>query len=110
MTRRRVLVLNHFAVSRGEAGGTRHTELFGALPGWDHLIVASRTNLSTHRAQRDRPGFRFVPVRCSSVGMSKMAGIGAPSMIAAMAPVTPGSIPTKHDGRVILEVPIGNGS
>ncbi|MCO1653879.1 glycosyltransferase family 4 protein [Pseudonocardia humida] len=62
MTRRRVLVLNHFAVPVGEPGGTRHTELFGALPGWDHLIVASRTNLSTHRTQRDRPGFRFVPV------------------------------------------------
>lgn len=62
MKRRRVLVLNHFAVPLGEPGGTRHTELFGALEGWDHLIVAARTNPSTRRAQRNRPGFRFVPV------------------------------------------------
>lgn len=62
MRRRRVLVLNHFAVPTGEPGGTRHTELFGALAGWDHLIVAARTNPSTRRRQRDRSGFRFVPV------------------------------------------------
>jgi glycosyltransferase involved in cell wall biosynthesis len=86
MTRRRVLVLNHFAVSRGEAGGTRHTELFGALPGWDHLIVASRTNLSTHRAQRDRPGFRFVPV--TPYRSNGVARIGNWISYAVMATVT----------------------
>ena len=32
MTRRRVLVLNHFAVPPDEPGGTRHTELFSQLP------------------------------------------------------------------------------
>ena len=62
MTRRRVLVFNHFAVPPDEPGGTRHTELFSRLPDWDHLIVAARTNPSTRKAQPDRPGFRFVPV------------------------------------------------
>lgn len=61
-TRRWVLVLNHFAVPLGEPGGTRHTELFSALPGWGYLIVAARTNPSTRKAQQNRPGFRFVPV------------------------------------------------
>jgi glycosyltransferase involved in cell wall biosynthesis len=62
MSRRRVLVFNHFAVPLGEPGGTRHTELFSQLHGWDHLIVAARTNPSTRKAQQDRPGFRFVAV------------------------------------------------
>lgn len=62
MTRRRVLVFNHFAVPPDEPGGTRHTELFGRLYAWDHLIVAARTNPSTRKIQHDRPGFRFVPV------------------------------------------------
>ena len=62
MTRRRVLVFNHFAVPPDEPGGTRHTELFSRLRDWDHLIVAARTNPSTRRAQPNRPGFRFVPV------------------------------------------------
>lgn len=59
---KRVLVLNHFAVPAGEPGGTRHTELFGALTDWDHVIVAARTNPSTRKRQADGPGFRFVPV------------------------------------------------
>ena len=42
--RPRVLVLNHFAVPRGQAGGTRHVELFGLLRDWDHLIIASDFN------------------------------------------------------------------
>jgi len=74
MTPRRVLVLNHFAVPLGEPGGTRHTELFSALPGWDHLIVAARTNPSTRRAQQNRPGFRFVPV--TPYGSNGIARIG----------------------------------
>lgn len=45
--RPRVLVLNHFAVPRGQAGGTRHVELFGRLSGWDYLIIASDFNQVT---------------------------------------------------------------
>lgn len=74
MSRRRVLVLNHFAVPLGEPGGTRHTELFSALPGWEHLIVAARTNPSTRKVQKDQPGFRFVPVTpYSGNGLARVA-------------------------------------
>ena len=73
MSRRRVLVFNHFAVPLGEPGGTRHTELFSQLDGWDHLIVAARTNPSTRKAQQNRPGFRFVPVTpYSSNGLARV--------------------------------------
>ncbi|MGC4875764.1 glycosyltransferase family 4 protein [Micromonospora sp. DT43] len=62
MTRRRVLVLNHFAVPPGHPGGTRHVELFGRLPGWSHVIIASRRNMITGRPQRPEPGFHPVAV------------------------------------------------
>lgn len=57
----RVLVFNHFAVPRGQPGGTRHVELFADLPGWTATIIASRLNLSTGRPQPRSAG--FVPVR-----------------------------------------------
>jgi glycosyltransferase involved in cell wall biosynthesis len=57
----RVLVFNHFAVPRGQPGGTRHVELFTGLPGWSATVIASRLNLSTGRPQDPAPG--FVPVR-----------------------------------------------
>jgi hypothetical protein len=60
MNRRRVLVLNHFAVPLGEPGGTRHTELFSQILDWDYLIVAARRNPSTRKVQQDQSGFRFV--------------------------------------------------
>lgn len=56
----RVLVLNHFAVPRGEPGGTRHVEMFGQLHHWNHLIIASRLNHTTGLPQEPQPG--FVPV------------------------------------------------
>jgi glycosyltransferase involved in cell wall biosynthesis len=59
---RRVLVLNHFAVPRDQAGGTRHVELFSRLPDWQYTIIASRLNLSTGRRQATEEGFTFVPV------------------------------------------------
>ncbi|MBY8874830.1 glycosyltransferase family 4 protein [Micromonospora sp. PLK6-60] len=62
MSRRRVLVLNHFAVPRGYPGGTRHVELFSRLPGWSYVIVAARRNLTTGRPQRPEPGFHPVAV------------------------------------------------
>ncbi|MEU5784478.1 glycosyltransferase family 4 protein [Micromonospora lupini] len=62
MTRRSVLVLNHFAVPPGHPGGTRHVELFSRLPGWTHVIVASRRNMITGRPQLPEPGFHPVAV------------------------------------------------
>jgi glycosyltransferase involved in cell wall biosynthesis len=36
--------------------------MFGRLPGWSYMIVASRLNLTTGRPQRAEPGFAFVAV------------------------------------------------
>lgn len=73
MRRRRVLVLNHFAAPRGEAGGTRHVELFSRLEGWDHLIIASDLNPQTGRRVGDSEGFLTVPVvGYSSNGFSRI--------------------------------------
>ncbi|MHA7124985.1 glycosyltransferase family 4 protein [Janibacter indicus] len=70
---RRVLVLNHFAAPRGEAGGTRHVELFSRLEGWDHLIIASNLNPQTGRKVGDSDGFVTVPVMgYSSNGISRI--------------------------------------
>lgn len=71
-----VLVLNHFAVPRGEAGGTRHHELFSRLQneGWNSLIVAARTNPSTRKEMADHEGFSFVPtVAYSNNGPARVA-------------------------------------
>jgi glycosyltransferase involved in cell wall biosynthesis len=62
VTSRRVLVLNHFAVTRGYPGGTRHVELFSRLPHWSYTILASRINVVTRRPQREEPGFQVVAV------------------------------------------------
>lgn len=73
MRRRRVLVLNHFAAPRGEAGGTRHVELFSRLDGWEHLIIASDLNPQTGRRVGDSEGFVTVPVMgYSSNGVSRI--------------------------------------
>lgn len=73
MRRRRVLVLNHFAAPRGEAGGTRHVELFSRLEGWEHLIIASNLNPQTGRKVGDSEGFVTVPVvGYSSNGISRI--------------------------------------
>src|SRR5690606_34054952 len=60
--RPRVLVLNHFAVPRGQAGGTRHVELFGRLAGWDRLIIASDFNQVTGRRVAPERGIAVVRV------------------------------------------------
>ena len=44
--KRRVLVLNQFALPRTAAGGTRHVELFERLTTWDAQIVAGNRGLS----------------------------------------------------------------
>lgn len=73
MRRPRVLVLNHFAAPRGEAGGTRHVELFGRLEGWDHLIIASDLNPQTGRRVSGYQGLVTVPVvGYSSNGISRI--------------------------------------
>ncbi|MGN7246451.1 glycosyltransferase family 4 protein [Janibacter anophelis] len=73
MRDRRVLVLNHFAAPRGEAGGTRHVELFSRLDGWEHLIIASNLNPQTGRTVGDSDGFVTVPVvGYSSNGISRI--------------------------------------
>ena len=73
MRNRRVLVLNHFAAPRGEAGGTRHVELFSRLEGWEHLIIASNLNPQTGRRVGDSDGFVTVPVMgYSSNGISRI--------------------------------------
>lgn len=73
MRRPRVLVLNHFAAARGEAGGTRHVELFSRLEGWEHLIIASDLNPQTGRRVQDSDGLVTVPVvGYSSNGLSRI--------------------------------------
>jgi glycosyltransferase involved in cell wall biosynthesis len=70
MTARRVLVFNHFAAPRGHPGGTRHVELFSNLPGWSHVIIASRLNLATGNEQLAEPGFlpvRVIPYRRNGI-------------------------------------------
>ena len=66
--KRRVVVLNHFAVRRGSAGGTRHVELFGRLQHWDTCIVAADRNLHTSRREPYVGAtFRTVPTTPVSV-------------------------------------------
>jgi len=50
--RRRVLLLNHFAVPLHAPGGTRHAELVSHLANWEGTIVAGNRNLLT-RARTD---------------------------------------------------------
>lgn len=60
--KKRVLVLNHFAVHRGSAGGTRHVELFGRLRHWDACVIAADRNLQTRKKEVVRSAsFRTVP-------------------------------------------------
>lgn len=57
---RRVLVLNHFAVSRDAPGGTRHAELVANFVRWRAIIVAGNRNLLTRRASQFDSAFRPV--------------------------------------------------
>ena len=56
---RRILVLNHYALPRSAAGGTRHVELFGRLHGWDAKIIAADWNHLT--GERMRPDGIYSP-------------------------------------------------
>ena len=60
---RHVLVLNQYAVPKGQPGGTRHVELFDRLPkNWSYtLVVADRNHFSGVSESLYR-GFRVGPV------------------------------------------------
>lgn len=62
--RSRVVVLNHFAAPRGQAGGTRHVELFARLKDWQHLIITADRNHLTGTTVAAEPG--LLPVRTVS--------------------------------------------
>ena len=70
---RYVLVLNHFAVPSGHAGGTRHVELFDQLAGdWQYSLVgADRSAFTGNRAHTSTGAYRAVrttPYRGNSIG------------------------------------------
>jgi glycosyltransferase involved in cell wall biosynthesis len=80
ITRRKALVLNHFALPRSIGGGTRHVELFSRLgDGWDWLIVASdRNNYTRQKYTSDDPRFVTVPTpEYSSNGLGRVANWAA---------------------------------
>ncbi|QSR32852.1 glycosyltransferase WbuB [Nocardioides sp. S5] len=69
----RVLVLNHFAAPRGQAGGTRHVELFARLEGWQHLIIVADKNHLTGDVVAVEPGVLPVStVSYTSNGVRRM--------------------------------------
>lgn len=70
---KRALVLNHFAVPAGAAGGTRHTELFSRLHGWSHLIAVANT--SAGQTQSDEPSAGFAPVAAMSYTSNNWARV-----------------------------------
>lgn len=57
----RVIVFNHFAVPRGEAGGTRHVELFSRLRDWEYVIIAADKSRPGERVSSAEPGLLTVP-------------------------------------------------
>ena len=60
--RRRVLVLNQFALPRSAPGGTRHVELFGRLQRWRPVILAGRRALLNQSRVADEGILATVPV------------------------------------------------
>lgn len=62
VSRRRAVVLNHFAAPAGAPGGTRHVELAERVEGWDVVVVAADRNLLDRRRRpSDPPHFVVVP-------------------------------------------------
>lgn len=69
----RVLVLNHFALPRSGAGGTRHVELFERLVRWDPLILAANRNMHDQSLVANDGILQTVPVpRFSGNGPSRV--------------------------------------
>lgn len=74
MRRRRVLVLNQFALPRSAPGGTRHVELFERLEDWETVILAGRRSLLDQSAVVDHGSLRTVPVTpYTGNGVSRVA-------------------------------------
>ncbi|MDX2358770.1 glycosyltransferase family 4 protein [Dietzia sp. PP-33] len=89
----RVLVLNHFAAPRGQAGGTRHVEMFSRLEGWDHLIIAADKNHLTGRTVFAEAGLLPVStVSYSSNGLRRILNWASYSWGALWAGLRQGKI------------------
>lgn len=71
--KKNVVVFNHFAVTKGHAGGTRHVELFDLLADeWDYMLVAADRNLfsreSVHATSGAFRSVRTTPYRGNGPG------------------------------------------
>lgn len=73
---RKIVVVNQFALPRGESGGTRHVDLYGSLEGWDAIFIAGDINHSSStRFTSDDRRFKLVGIpRYSGNGVSRVAG------------------------------------
>ncbi len=71
---KRVLVLNHFALPRSSAGGTRHVELFGRLSDrWSAQVLAGNRNLFDQSAVESEGVLVALPVTpYSGNGLSRV--------------------------------------
>jgi glycosyltransferase involved in cell wall biosynthesis len=89
----RVLVLNHFAAPRGQAGGTRHVELFGRLRDWDHLILAANRNYLTGAPVHSFKSFTAVPVIAYSAnGLARIVNWASYALMAFCRGLTTGRV------------------
>ncbi|MEA3503197.1 MAG: glycosyltransferase WbuB, partial [Actinomycetota bacterium] len=78
-----VLVLNHFAVPKGHAGGTRHEELLDRLTDdWRYTLVGADRNLLTgervHQTSGAYRAVRTTPYRGN--GVSRIVNWGSYSI------------------------------
>ena len=71
---RRVVVLNHFALPRSSAGGTRHVEMFSRLSdAWDPVVIAGNRNLFDQSPVKSEGVLNTVPVTpYSGNGLSRV--------------------------------------
>lgn len=66
---KKVVVLNQFALPRDQGGGTRHTDLFSRLDGWQTRIVAgNRNHYSQNEFETSDPRFALIPVPAQDGG------------------------------------------
>lgn len=105
---RRVLVLNHYAPRRGEAGGSRHVEFFSRLERWSHLIIASDLNHYTGaRVKVREPEYRTVHVpRYAANGPRRILNWVAYSVGATVAGLRSGSVDVVYGSSPHLLTPV----